>query len=283
MSRELVLTTMVLVLCGAAAWIASWAPLAARVDESSSGRALEARAWRDIWLTMLPAAIALATMLGWAIQEPGVTDEPVSPIAALVAAPIALLWLRCAVRAVLALRRPRAWPPLATVGLLRPRVVVAGEVPAVLDGDALAAAMAHERAHVRHRDPLRIWLAQVVTDLQWPSPAARARLNRWLAALEIARDEEAREGGARGEDLAAAVVAVARLSRSTGALAIAGLTGSEISLASRVHRLLAPVPHTVARRAPVLAFVVVSVLLTALAVGASYGDYVVRAMPFVAS
>ena len=156
MSRDLVLATMVVVLCGAGAWLASWVPAGEPGGRELSGRWLEARSWRRIWLTLLPAGIALATMSGWAWQEPSVTDELLLPTAALVVAPIGLVWLRCAVRACAALRRPRELPPLATVGLLRPRVVVAEDVRGTLDPAALVAALAHERVHVRHRDPLRI-------------------------------------------------------------------------------------------------------------------------------
>lgn len=281
MSRDLVLVTMVVVLCGAGAWLASWVPVGEPGGRELSGRQLEARSWRRIWLTLLPAGIALATMSGWAWQEPSVTDELLLPTAALVAVPIGLLWLRCAVRACAALRRPGAMPPLATVGLLRPRVVVAEDVRGTLDPAALVAALAHERVHVRHRDPLRIWLAQIATDLQWPSPRARRRFEHWLGALELARDDEARLDGVAGEDLAAAVVAVARMPRRPLGAAMAGLTGAETSLVSRVHRLLEPVLPDRGRRSILLPVVVLAVLVASGAIGALYGDDVLRAMPFI--
>ena len=283
MSRELVLGTMVLVLCGAGAWLASWVPATSGAGDlrARSGRALEARAWRRIWLTLLPAGIALATMFGWALQEPGVTDERLLPTVIVAVTPIGLLWLRCALRACVALWAPRALPPIATVGLWRPRVVVAAALRDSLDPEAFAAALAHEQVHVRHRDPLRIWLAQVVTDLQWPSPAARRRFDHWLTALELARDEEARLAGASGEDLAAAIVTVARMPwRATGG-AMACLTRAETSLVSRVHRLLAPVLPDRSRRSLVRPLAIFAVLLVGVAIGAAYGDDVLRAMPFI--
>jgi hypothetical protein len=282
-SRELVLATMVLVLCGAGAWLASWVPAAGEPDDRRelSGRQLEARAWRRIWLTLLPAGIALATMFGWALQEPGVTDERLLPTVIVAVTPIGLLWLRCALRACVAVRVPRELPPIGTVGLWRPRVVVAGDLRDTLDPAAFAAALAHERVHVRHRDPLRIWLAQVVTDLQWPSPAARRRFDHWLTALELARDEEARLAGTAGADLAAAIVTVARMSWRPLGGAVAGLTGAETSLVSRVHRLLAPVPPDRGRRSLVLPLVTFALLIASVAIGATYGDYVLRAMPFI--
>src|SRR5436190_2658766 len=220
---------MVLVLAGAGVWLASWVPGARQPGElcELSGRQLEADSWRQIWLTLLPAGIALATMLGWAIQEPGVSDEKLLSTTVFAAVPIGLLWFRCALRACLALRGMRETPPIATVGLLRPRVVVAENLRDVLDPGALTAALAHERVHVRHRDPLRIWLAQIATDLQWPSPSARRRFEHWLTSLELARDEEARLDGAAGEDLAAAVVTVARLPWRPLGPAMACLTRAE--------------------------------------------------------
>ena len=285
MSRDLVLATMVLVLCGAGAWLASWFPDGRDEPEGpqTSGRRLERRSWRRIWLTMLPAALGLATMLGWSLQEPSVTDEPLRPAVALIALPLALLWLRCAARACLALRAPRLPPALATVGLLRPRIVLAERVRGALDPEALAAALAHERVHVRHRDPLRIWVAQIATDLQWPSPSARGRFDRWLSALELARDEEARLAGVPGEDLAAAVVAVARLSSRHAGGAVAALTGAETSLASRIERLLHPVPPDSARRSLWVPLVVVASLAAGVIVGAQYGDALLRALPFIAA
>jgi hypothetical protein len=274
---------MVLVLCGAGAWLASWVPAASEPGDRRelSGRQIEARSWRRIWLTLLPAGIALATMFGWALQEPGVTDELVLPTAAVIAVPIGLLWLRCALRACVALRSPREMPPIATIGLLRPRVVVADDLRGTLDPAALMAALAHERVHVRHRDPLRIWLAQIATDLQWPSPSARRRFEHWLTSLELARDEEARRGGTSGEDLAAAVVAVLRMPWRPLGTAMAGLTGAETSLASRIHRLLEPVPPDSRRRSIALPLAVLAVLVASVVIGATYGDDVLRAMPFI--
>ena len=283
MDRDLVLATMVLVLCGAGAWLTSWVPTAREPGDrrDRSGRQLEARSWRRIWLTVLPAAVALAAMCGWALQEPSVTDEPLLPTAALVVIPFGLLWLRCAVRACLALRRPRELPPIATVGLLRPTIVIADRLDGALDPEALSAALAHEQIHVRHCDPLRIWLAQIATDLQWPSPWARRRFDDWLSSLELARDEEARLDGASGEDLAAAIVAVARMRPRSAGGAVACLTGMDRSLASRIARLLDPVPAGDGRRSIALSLAVVALLIASVAIGASYGDALLRAMPFI--
>src|SRR5204862_92527 len=88
------------------------------------------------------------------------------------------------------------------------RVFIAPELSARLDERALHAALEHEMAHARHRDPLRLWLAQIATDLQWPLVAAQQRFTDWRNALELARDAEACER-VEGSDLAAAPAAAA--------------------------------------------------------------------------
>ena len=285
MSRDLVLATMVLVVCGAGVWLMGLVPTPheRRDDAGIGGRALERRSWRRLCLPMLPAAIVLATLFGWALQEPSVTDEPLRPLAVYLAVPFALLWLRCAARACLSLRRPRLMPLVATAGLIRPRILLADRLEQMLDPAALAAAVAHERAHARHFDPLRIWLAQIMTDVQWPNPAARLRLDRWLVSLELARDEEARLGGTRGEDLAAAVVAVAKMAPFATGAALARLTGSEAALASRIHRLLDPLRADGHVGAPVVPLAIAAAIALGVVAGVEHGDLFLRAFPFIAT
>jgi Zn-dependent protease with chaperone function len=276
-SRDLVLAALVLIVCGALAWAPGLLPAAA-------GRS-ERAAWWRLWGPMLPAAAALALLVGWALQEPSTTDELLRPVAAVAALPVAFVWARAAWRAARALTA-RVRAPAAVVGLLRPRVAIDPSLGQLVSAAGLAAARAHEEAHARHRDPLRIWLAQIATDLQWPFGGAAARLGAWLDALELARDDEARRAGVRGEDLAEALVGAARLASSGAArpLAAARLDGPGRALAARVERLLAPLDAEArpARRRTV-ALAVATVLLVAAWVGFAHGDLALRALPFVAS
>ncbi|HEY6478271.1 MAG TPA: M56 family metallopeptidase [Polyangia bacterium] len=286
MNRDLVLTTVAFVLGSGGLWLAGWLPEAsddAPSAEATSGALLETRAWRRLWMVVLPALLAFATLLGWGLQEPAQTDEPLRPLVVAVAAPAVLLWARALWRAWRALRRPRLPPPLATIGIMRPRIVMAEGLSRALDSRALEAALAHERAHVRHRDPLRIWFAQLATDLQWPSPFARRRLGRWLGSLELARDEEARRDGAPGADLAAAIVGVAKLGAGGSGGAIAALGGADGLFARRIHRLLRPLcPNDVASSLAALC-AVTSAVTAGVLVGMTCGDVVLRALPFIRS
>jgi hypothetical protein len=245
----------------------------------------ERTCWNALWHPVIPAVIVLAALGGWALQEPAVADEAVTPILTLIAAPFALIWLRAAGRALRALLATTDGVPAATVGLFRPRVVIAPELVAALETEALHAAREHEAAHARHRDPLRIWLAQLLTDMQWPSPAAGDRFHEWMHALEIARDDEARARGVDGAELAAAIITAERLRGRRTAAAAAHLTGDGQALKERIERLLLPIGSGEARVSrPRLFWLVFCVgCVAALLLGAVHGDAIVRALPGVAT
>jgi hypothetical protein len=122
---------------------------------------------------------------------------------------------------------------------------------------------------------LRIWIAQFVTDLQWPWSSAQRRFETWLAALEHARDDEARAEGVEGADLAAALVASVRFHRNIGTANCARLIGDRSALEKRVARLLQPLAGTPPDRTPTtlqIASLLTLALMVAIALGAVYGE-----------
>jgi hypothetical protein len=78
---------------------------------------------------------------------------------------------------------------------------------------------------------------------------AQRRLAEWLATLEWARDDEARAAGAKGADLAAAVLGSLRYQLRASRIG-AGLIGQPDALPARIARLLRPLPEAPPRRAP---------------------------------
>ena len=287
--RETLLTLLLLLLGGLATQPLALLPHRERSNEAP--RIAERRAWVRLWLPIIPTLLVAAWLCGWALREPDPVHDHVDP-GVLVAAclPFAAIATRAALRALWALVSEPAELPICTAGLLQPRIVFSPFLARALDEGQLRAAWEHERAHVRHRDPLRIWLAQIATDLQWPWPWARRRFDAWIEVLEYARDDEARSLGVSGADLAAAVLATARQSSaalrrqglSCTATTDAALIGDTRSLQRRITRLLSPPPEPGETRtgvqlsSPAVAAAGALLLLTACALGVLYGEAILH-------
>lgn len=273
MDREVVLSVLAVLIAGPALLLGGALP--ARRIRIQRARELERAAWARLWRPLVPTAIALAGLVGWALSEPA-NSERIPTACFLAASPFLLLWCRTARRAFRALTLPRERQLIATVGLFRPRILVSPRLDHVLDPQSFRAAIAHEQAHLRHRDPLRLWLAQLATDSQWPWPSARARYVEWRLSLELARDEEARARGIDGVDLASAILKVAGVSSAVCGEG-AGFLGDGQRLRERIARLLCPIMPENAGSPSVLPWALLLAVVAALFAGAAYGEPVVRA------
>jgi Zn-dependent protease with chaperone function len=76
-------------------------------------------------------------------------------------------------------------------GLLRPRIHVSTGTVAMLSPAELAAVIAHERHHVRRRDPLRLFLVRTVADALFVLPALPRLAERYAALVELGADDAA--------------------------------------------------------------------------------------------
>src|SRR5260370_19598564 len=202
--RESLLTLLIVFLGGVTLQLFAACPWRDGIDSGS--RQVERRRWLALWWPAAPTTVVAAWLCGWALSQPDPVLDPVGPFLFFACAPFGAVVLRAVVRAGWSLARSHGDCGIATVGFLRPHIVFSPQLAKRLDDRAVEAAVAHERAHVRHHDPLRIWVAQFVTDLQWPWRSAQRRFTSWLAALEEARDDEARAAGVHRCDPAAALV-----------------------------------------------------------------------------
>ena len=276
--RESLLATLIMLLGGFA--LQMFAVWPGHIAQRSASRQMERRYWLALWWPVAPAMTVAAWLCGWALSQPDPVPGHVGKLVFIAAGPFAVVGARAGVRAVWSLCHSPRMYGIATVGLLWPRVVVAPELAKTLDERAMQAALAHERVHVRHWDPLRIWLAQFVTDLQWPWGSARRRFRGWLAILEHARDDEARAGGVEGADLAAAVLSSLRFQLNVAPPA-ATLIGQPEALPARIARLLRPLPESAPGEEPpylVVAGALAMVWFAAIELGISCGERLIDSL-----
>ncbi len=125
--------------------------------------------------------------------------------------------------------RPRAF----CAGLLRPRVHVSLGARGALSARELEAVVAHERHHVRRRDPLRLLVVSALAQSLFFMPVLPGLAARYGALAELAADEAAAREGGRSA-LASALLA---FGRRDSPQAVAGVA------AERVDHLLGAPPE----------------------------------------
>jgi hypothetical protein len=84
-----------------------------------------------------------------------------------------------------------ARPQAFCAGLMRPRIYLSTAALGALSCDELDAVMAHERHHAVLRDPLRVFIARVLSDGLFFLPAVRRLGERYGALAELAADSAA--------------------------------------------------------------------------------------------
>jgi Zn-dependent protease with chaperone function len=99
-------------------------------------------------------------------------------------------------------------PVLFCVGVRRPRLVVSRGALALLDGEELRGALAHELAHLRAGDPALSWVAMASRSLLFFNPVAQ------VVARALARDAEWRADEAAQCDRLALASALLKLHRA---------------------------------------------------------------------
>lgn len=84
-----------------------------------------------------------------------------------------------------------ARPQAFCAGYLRPRIYISTGARASLTEEELHAVIAHERHHLRRRDPLRIALVRVLADGLFFMPILPRMAERYVSLAELAADEAA--------------------------------------------------------------------------------------------
>lgn len=113
--------------------------------------------------------------------------------------------------------RPQAF----CTGLLRPRVYLSTGALVALQDDELRAVVAHERHHQLRRDPLRVFIAGVLSDALFFLPALRRLRDRYGQLAELAADEAAVKRLGERHSLASALLVFGEHDRPAEVVGIA--------------------------------------------------------------
>lgn len=159
-------------------------------------------------------------------------------------------------------------PLVGVVGGWRQRIIAAPSVSAACDQEEFRQVLAHEAAHMRARDNLKLLMLLTMPDaLAW-LPAGRALTAHWRAAAELEADERASGADPRKRlALASALIKVARLSIASGRPRVTPRMSLQVSgLEHRVRRLLASPAPVMSRAFPGRRLLTCALLVPLLAV-----------------
>lgn len=123
-----------------------------------------------------------------------------------------------------------------TYGLIRPRILVSTGLAASLSPAEIRAVLAHEREHLRHRDPLRLLAARLAAAWGCYLPAAGWLVRRAALRRELAADRAAAGSAGRGV-LAAALLKLAAMPASPAIAAASPAGDGRRSLEARITQL----------------------------------------------
>jgi len=137
-------------------------------------------------------------------------------------------------------------PVFAVTGLISPSIVISRSllVENVLQPAVLEVALAHEDAHARNRDNLKLLLLSCLPHFELGTSRRPSVFRQWQSFSEFAADDEA-VGGSRTRSvlLAEALIVVARgASWMSPRVFATTLLAHEEDLKNRVDRLLSPLP-----------------------------------------
>lgn len=139
-------------------------------------------------------------------------------------------------------RLKHPFPVIAVTGILRRKLFIADQLFDLLSEAELAAAFAHEYAHLKARDNIKGAFLHACCDFLAILPGGCTLDRAWIEASESAADEyAARAGGDASLDLASALIKIARVvpenSRASMPAAVSLIAGESSAIALRVQRL----------------------------------------------
>lgn len=123
-------------------------------------------------------------------------------------------------------------------GLLAPRIYASVGLLAMLTLTEVEAVLRHEANHLHRRDPLRLFLSELIIAILAPFPAIRTLYNRARVGAELAADRAALSVIPL-PILASALVKVSRATSSPVPLASAGFSASEARIDALLGRSVA--------------------------------------------
>lgn len=132
-----------------------------------------------------------------------------------------------------------AAPVAMTVGFVRPRIVLSTGLLRMLEPAELAAVVAHERHHLRRRDPLALFALSTIRAALWYVPLIGWAADKYRTTVEVLADRHAIAASGSAKDLGSALLKLLKQS-GTFEMPAASASFADASVNVRIRLLLDP-------------------------------------------
>jgi Zn-dependent protease with chaperone function len=82
-------------------------------------------------------------------------------------------------------------PVAVTMGLLKPRIVISSGLLSLMEEDEIEAVIEHEKYHLRHKDPLQMFLLSMLSVSMWYIPIFKWLSEKYNLIIELMADKHA--------------------------------------------------------------------------------------------
>ena len=125
-----------------------------------------------------------------------------------------------------------------TLGLWKPKIYVSSGICSYLSGKELLAVILHETHHKKCKDPLKLFVVQILYALNFFLPINRSLINLYSAASEKAADDSAINFSGEPLDLASALVKLSKFKLMDTLSPSAAFSKEQNIVEDRISRLL---------------------------------------------
>ncbi|WP_261303175.1 M56 family metallopeptidase [Paenibacillus andongensis] len=130
-------------------------------------------------------------------------------------------------------------PIAMTIGLWKPRMILSSGLMDMLDPNELRAVIEHEKCHMRHRDPLAIFLLSMISKSMWYIPIFAWMADKYPIMIELRADKFAIAQMEQSTHLGSALLKLLKQA-PTPHVSLSHASFAEISMNVRIMHILDP-------------------------------------------
>ncbi|NOV02545.1 M56 family metallopeptidase [Paenibacillus planticolens] len=131
-------------------------------------------------------------------------------------------------------------PTAMTIGFWKPQIILSTGLLNMLEPGELQAVIEHEKSHMKHRDPLAVFLLSVISKAFWYIPLFAWLAEKYPIMIELRADKYAIGQMNQSADLGSALLKLLKQQAPTQHLSLSHASFAETSMNVRIQHILDP-------------------------------------------